>query len=79
VVRDAREAARPSFETLASLARSVLGISFVPYRFFPSSDRPELLVDLRLAQNASVALVRAAGTRHGEVRRNVLGFATKQS
>jgi multidrug efflux pump subunit AcrB len=26
----------------------------VPRQFFPSSDRPELLVDLRLPQNASI-------------------------
>ena len=28
--------------------------SLVPRQFFPSSDRPELLVDLQLPQNASI-------------------------
>ena len=29
-------------------------IPLIPNQFFPSSDRPELLVDLRLPQNASI-------------------------
>ena len=40
---------------------------FVPRQFFPPSDRPELLVDLRLPQNASIfatdASVGASSTR----------------
>src|SRR5262249_23919384 len=32
----------------------LLAFPFVPRQFFPSSDRPELLVDLRLPQNASI-------------------------
>ena len=33
---------------------SVLAVPLIPNQFFPSSDRPELLVDLRLPQNASI-------------------------
>ena len=33
---------------------------FVPQQFFPSSDRPELLVDLQLPQNASIYATRDA-------------------
>jgi multidrug efflux pump subunit AcrB len=40
--------------TLASFAVALLASPFVPRQFFPSSDRPELLVDLRLPQNASI-------------------------
>jgi multidrug efflux pump subunit AcrB len=40
--------------TLACFAVSLLAIPLVPRQFFPSSDRPELLVDLRLPQNASI-------------------------
>ncbi|MXN75923.1 AcrB/AcrD/AcrF family protein [Burkholderia sp. 4701] len=34
---------------------SLMGFSLVPQQFFPSSDRPELLVDLRLPEGASFA------------------------
>ena len=40
--------------TIACFAISVLALPSVPRQFFPSSDRPELLVDLRLPQNASI-------------------------
>ncbi len=40
--------------TLACFVVSLLVSPFVPRQFFPSSDRPELLVDLRLPQNASI-------------------------
>jgi len=40
--------------TLALFLASILAIPLVPNQFFPSSDRPELLVDLRLPQNASI-------------------------
>ncbi len=39
---------------LALLALSVLAMRFVPQQFFPSSDRPELLVDLTLTRSASI-------------------------
>jgi multidrug efflux pump subunit AcrB len=40
--------------TLACFVMSLLAIPYVPRQFFPSSDRPELLVDLRLPQSASI-------------------------
>ncbi len=40
--------------TLAIFVAAIAGLSYVPRQFFPSSDRPELLVDLRLPQNASI-------------------------
>jgi multidrug efflux pump len=40
--------------TLACFVLALLAFPFVPRQFFPSSDRPELLVDLRLPQNASI-------------------------
>ncbi|MGE0626475.1 MAG: efflux RND transporter permease subunit [Hyphomicrobiaceae bacterium] len=40
--------------TLGLFALSILAIPLIPNQFFPSSDRPELLVDLRLPQNASI-------------------------
>jgi len=39
---------------LALFVASVLAIPLIPNQFFPSSDRPELLVDLTLPQNASI-------------------------
>ncbi|MGH8139633.1 MAG: efflux RND transporter permease subunit [Steroidobacteraceae bacterium] len=39
---------------LVLLALAVLGLRLVPQQFFPSSDRPELLIDLTLARNASI-------------------------
>jgi len=41
--------------TLALFALSIVGFRLVPQQFFPDSTRPELLVDLRLAQGASHA------------------------
>ncbi|HEX2841837.1 efflux RND transporter permease subunit [Hyphomicrobium sp.] len=40
--------------TLALFVASILALPLIPNQFFPSSDRPELLVDLRLPQNASI-------------------------
>ena len=40
--------------TLACFVLALLALPFVPRQFFPSSDRPELLVDIRLPQNASI-------------------------
>lgn len=40
--------------TLALFAASFLALPLVPRQFFPSSDRPELMVDLGLPQNASI-------------------------
>ena len=45
--------------TLAVFALSIYGMKFVEQQFFPSSDRPELLVDVTLPANASIADTRA--------------------
>jgi len=34
---------------------AIIGFAFIPQQFFPSSDRPELLVDLRLPEGGSYA------------------------
>ena len=41
--------------TVGIFALSVVGFGFVQQQFFPSSNRPELMVDLRLPQGASIA------------------------
>ena len=40
--------------TILLFVLSVVGMRFVQNQFFPSSDRPEILVDLNLPQNASI-------------------------
>lgn len=49
--------------TLAAFVAAIGGLRLVPQQFFPSSDRPELLVDLTLPQNASIFATEAAVTR----------------
>ena len=49
--------------TLALFAASYLALPLIPRQFFPSSDRPELLVDLNLPQNASIYASEAAAQR----------------
>jgi multidrug efflux pump len=44
--------------SLALFAAALYGTRFVPEQFFPSSDRSELLVDLKLQDNASVLATR---------------------
>ncbi len=41
--------------TIGAFAVAMFMLQFVPRQFFPSSDRPELLIDLTLRQNASIA------------------------
>lgn len=41
--------------TIAAFVGSILLFRFVPQQFFPASGRPELLVDLKLAEGASLA------------------------
>ncbi|SEP58306.1 efflux RND transporter permease subunit [Thalassovita taeanensis] len=40
--------------TLAIFACSIWGMKFVEFQFFPSSDRPELIVDVTARQNSSI-------------------------
>jgi multidrug efflux pump len=42
---------------------SLLALSLVPRQFFPASDRPELVVDLTLPQNASIFASERAATK----------------
>ena len=41
--------------TLAAFVGSIMLFRFVPQQFFPASNRPELMVDLKLAEGASLA------------------------
>ncbi|MET0984989.1 MAG: efflux RND transporter permease subunit, partial [Steroidobacteraceae bacterium] len=45
--------------TAAALVLAVGGMKFVPQQFFPSSTRPELIVDLRVKEGASFAATTA--------------------
>jgi multidrug efflux pump len=45
--------------TLVLFGLSVFGLRFVQQQFFPASDRPELLVDMTLPQNSSIAETKA--------------------
>jgi len=49
--------------TLALFGAALYGMRFVPQQFFPSSDRPELLVDLQLPENASIYATRHVAAR----------------
>jgi multidrug efflux pump len=53
--------------TMACFIVSLLALPLVPRQFFPSSDRLELLVDLRLPQNASIHASSDASTRLGNL------------
>ena len=49
--------------TLACFAAALLALPYVPRQFFPASDRPELVVDLTLPQNASIFGSEAASAK----------------
>ena len=49
--------------TLALFGAALIGMRFVPQQFFPASDRPELLVDLQLPENASIYATKDASAR----------------
>lgn len=53
--------------TAAAFAVSVVLFGLVQQQFFPASDRPELLIDLRLAQNASISATEAEVKRFEKV------------
>ncbi len=48
--------------TLVCFVAALLALPYVPRQFFPASDRPELLVDIGLPQNASIFASQAAST-----------------
>ena len=49
--------------TLGLFGAALYGMRFVPQQFFPASDRPELLVDLQLPENASIYATRDVAAR----------------
>ena len=49
--------------TLGLFGASLYGMRLVPQQFFPASDRPELLVDLQLPENASIYATREISAR----------------
>ena len=49
--------------TLGLFGAALYGMRLVPQQFFPSSDRPELLVDLQLPENASIYATQEASAR----------------
>ncbi|MCM2326809.1 MAG: efflux RND transporter permease subunit [Lysobacter sp.] len=49
--------------TLAAFALSVVGFRFVQQQFFPPANRPELIVDLRLAEGSSLTATQAQVAR----------------
>jgi multidrug efflux pump len=53
--------------TLAMFVASIFAIRLIPNQFFPSSDRPELLVDMTLPQNASIFASEAVARRIDDV------------
>ena len=46
----------------AAFAVAMVGLAFVPRQFFPSSDRPELFIDLQLPHNGSFAVTEKAAS-----------------
>jgi multidrug efflux pump subunit AcrB len=48
--------------TACLFVAALYGTRFIPEQFFPSSDRPELLVDLKLQDNASIYATRDLAT-----------------
>jgi multidrug efflux pump len=56
--------------TLAMFVLSLIGFAFVSRQFFPASNRPELFVDLKLPQNASITASEAAGSKLDSLLRN---------
>ena len=56
---------------LTRLVAALLALPMVPRQFFPASDRPELVVDLTLPQNASIfASDRAAAKLDAVLKEN---------
>jgi len=49
--------------TLGLFGMAIYGMRFVPQQFFPSSDRPELLVDMQLPENASTYATKDVSAR----------------
>ena len=56
--------------TIAVFGVSLYLARFVPSQFFPASDRPELVVDLRLRHDASIYATNTASQKLDEILRN---------
>jgi len=56
--------------TVGLFAASLLALPLIPNQFFPASDRPELLVDLRLPQNASIYASEDVAKRFDDALKN---------
>jgi multidrug efflux pump subunit AcrB len=56
--------------TIALFVASIFGLRLIPNQFFPSSDRPELLVDMTLPQNASIFASESVVRRFDDVLKN---------
>ena len=61
--------------TLAMFVASVLAVRLIPNQFFPSSDRPELLVDMTLPQNASIFASETVARRLDDILKDDPGVA----
>lgn len=53
--------------TVGAFVLSIMALPLIPKQFFPSSDRPELLVDLRLPLNSSIFASESAAKRFDEL------------
>ena len=53
--------------TIAMFVASIFAMRLIPNQFFPSSDRPELLVDMTLPQNASIFASETAARRLDDI------------
>ncbi len=67
LVASLRNRGRVMLGTLGVFVLSVVMFGFVQQQFFPSSSRPELMIDLRLAQNASIEATEAQVKRFEKV------------
>jgi len=56
--------------TISLFGASMVGLNYVQQEFFPASDRPELLVNLSLPQNASIHATAATANRLESVLKN---------
>jgi len=53
--------------TVVLFVAALYGTRFIPEQFFPASDRPELLVDLKLQDNASILATRDVAERFDQL------------
>jgi multidrug efflux pump len=56
--------------TLCLFGAALYGMRLVPQQFFPASDRPELLVDLQLPENASIYATERVSARVDKLLKN---------